>query len=137
MGKVCVPITVLPLAGSRRRGTTLEALVDTGATLSMVPTGVLRRLGIRPVDRMAVRLADGRVVHRAVGETKLQIDGKTVTSRVMFGKRNDATVLGLVALESLGLAVDPSKGKIVKGEILLLSVVERKPQGRLVDARSR
>lgn len=120
MGKVVVPIEVLPKAGSRG-GAALEALVDTGATLSMVPGTILRRLGIRPIERMAVRLADGRVVHRSVGEGRLRIDGKTLTSRVIFGKPKDAAVLGLVVLESLGLAVDPSKGKIVKGEVLLLA----------------
>ena len=121
MGKVIVPIKVLPQTGSRR-GERLDALVDTGAPLSMLPGAVLRRLGVRPTDRMAVRLADGRVVRRSIGEARLRIDGKTVTSRVIFGQQHDATVLGLVALESLGLAVDPSKGKIVKGEILLLAV---------------
>ena len=123
MGKVVVPIELLPPTGSRR-GQRLEALVDTGATLSMVPGSLLRRMGVRPIDRMEMRLADGRVVRRSVGEVRLRIDGKTVTSRIIFGRPRDATVLGLVALESLGLAVDPSKGKIVKGEMLLLAAVE-------------
>ena len=87
----------------------------------MVPGNTLRRLGVRPIDRMAMRLADGRIVRRSVGEARLRIDGKTVTSRVIFGKQHDATVLGLVALESLGLAVDPNRGKLVKGEMLLLA----------------
>ena len=128
MGKVVVPITVFPQTGSRR-GERLEALVDTGATLSMIPATALRRLGIRPTDRMAVRLADGRIVHRSVGEVKLKVNGHTLTSRVMFGKPHDATVLGLVVLESLGLTVDPSKGEIVKGEALLLSVSPKSVRG--------
>jgi predicted aspartyl protease len=78
---------------------------------------------------MEMRLADGRVVRRSVGEARLQIDGKTVTSRVIFGKPRDATVLGLVALESLGLAVDPNKGTLVKGELLLLTVAARSVKG--------
>jgi hypothetical protein len=52
----------------------------------------------------------------------LRVDGKIVTSRVIVGKPGDATVLGLVVLESLGLAVDPSKGELVKGEVLLLGL---------------
>lgn len=91
----------------------------------MIPGAVLRRLGIQPTDRMAVRLADGRVVQRSIGEARLRIDGQLVTSRVIFGKRSDATVLGLVALESLGLTVDSNRGKIVKGEVLLLPVAVR------------
>ena len=125
MGKVVVPIQILSETGAGR-AERLEALVDTGATLSMIPGAVLRRLGIRPIDQMPVRLADGRVVRRSVGEARLRIDGHRVTSRVIFGKRNDATVVGLVVLESLGLAVDPTKGKIVKGKVLLLAVESRR-----------
>ncbi|MBI3021330.1 MAG: aspartyl protease family protein [Candidatus Omnitrophica bacterium] len=121
MGKVVIPITVFA-ADRSRRGEALEALVDTGATLSMIPGDVLRRLGVHPTDQMPVRLADGRVVRRAVGEARLRVDGHMVTSRVMFGKRRDATVLGLVVLESLGLTVDPTQGRIVKGELLLLTM---------------
>jgi clan AA aspartic protease len=121
-GKVVVPLEVLSSRGARR-SEQLEALADTGATLSMVPGTILRRLGVRPIDHMPVRLADGRVVHRAVGKARLRIDGHTVTSRVIFGVRHDATVLGLVVLERLGLAVDQSRGKLVKGEVLLLGAV--------------
>lgn len=121
MGKVVVPIVLsAPTASSRSER--LEALVDAGATLSMMPAPVLRRLRIRPTDRIAVQLADGRIAHRSVGEAKLKLNGQTVTSRVMFGKPHDATVVGLVVLESLGLTVDPSKGEITKGEMLLLGV---------------
>lgn len=119
MGKVVVPIEVLPQARVQR-GLRLQALADTGATLSMIPEAVLRRLGIRPTGQMAVRLADGRVIKRPVGEARFKIDGKVAPSLVIFGKRGDATVLGLVVLESLGLAVDPRRRKLVKGEILLL-----------------
>ena len=128
MGQVVVPIVVSAPGGSRH-GETLKAFVDTVATLSMIPGDVLRRLGVRPIDEMPVRLADGRVVRRAVGEARLRVDGHVVTSRVMFGKRHDATVLGLVVLESLGLTVDPSKGKIVKGELLLLTMATQRPRG--------
>lgn len=119
MGKVVIPIEVLPRRSSRERAT-IEALVDTGATLSMIPSAVLRRLGIQPMERMRLRLANGRVVQREVGEARLKVDGHVVTSRVIFGRSHDATVLGLVVLESLGLAVDPSQGKLTKGEALLL-----------------
>ena len=124
MGKAVVPIQVLSPRG-RHVGARLDALVDTGETLSMIPSATLRRLGVRPAERIAVRLADGRVVKRSVGEARLRLDGHVVTSRVIFGQRFDATVLGLVVLESLGLAVDPTKGKIVKGEVSLLGAVPR------------
>ncbi|MFA0782616.1 aspartyl protease family protein [Fervidibacter sacchari] len=40
----------------------IEALVDTGAIYTVVPSDVLERLGITPQFRRRFRVADGRVV---------------------------------------------------------------------------
>ncbi len=44
----------------------IEALVDTGATYTVVPCNVLERLGIVPQFRRRFRVADGRVVEMDV-----------------------------------------------------------------------
>lgn len=41
-------------------GATVSALVDTGATNSMLPASFLRELGIEPVETRYARVADGR-----------------------------------------------------------------------------
>ena len=57
----------------------VEALVDTGSTFTLLPARVLERLGVAAQRRVKLRLADGRVIERAVGETKARLDGQTVT----------------------------------------------------------
>ncbi len=44
------------------RWETVDALVDTGASYSQVPSSLLQRLGIVPTDTVEAVLADGRVV---------------------------------------------------------------------------
>lgn len=55
-----VTIEIGPMDQSRFEQ--IEALVDTGATYTVVPKDVLERLGITPQFRRRFRIADGRVV---------------------------------------------------------------------------
>ena len=56
---------------------TIEALVDTGATFTVVPSPILLRLGVEPSQRARFRLADGTVIQRPIGETQVRIEGQT------------------------------------------------------------
>jgi len=47
-----------------RKAEKLEFLVDSGASFSVVPTAVLRRLGIKPIDKQVFRLANGEKIVR-------------------------------------------------------------------------
>lgn len=71
MGEVRVHIVVVnPRSGARSEEVT--ALADTGATLTVVPGEILRHLGIVPVRRVSLVLADGRRAQRDVGEAHWQ-----------------------------------------------------------------
>src|ERR1700752_1154009 len=58
LGHIYAEITVRPLAGSTKSWTG-SALVDTGATDTFLPAGVLRKLGIQPSGGRSYELADG------------------------------------------------------------------------------
>ncbi len=107
-----------PLAS--RRSETIDFLVDTGAIWSYVPRTLLRRLGIRPKFRETFELADGRKVRRLVGEATFGIDGRSGASPVVFGLARDQPLLGVVTLESLGLAVDPVRQRLRPARLLLM-----------------
>ena len=92
--------------------TSLELLVDTGALLSILPEERLRELGIEPRERRVFRLADGRQIEPEVGEARLHYDGYEGISKGVFGHKQDAAVMGVLALETLGLEVDPIKGEL-------------------------
>jgi clan AA aspartic protease len=82
-------------------------LVDTGATDSMVPGRELRRIGVAPVGRMADELADGSAHTYEFGLARIEPMGEITAGRVLFGPDDVEPLLGITALESIGLTIDP------------------------------
>jgi predicted aspartyl protease len=99
-----------PLDARREAG--IELMVDTGALYSYLPAGFLSALGIQPFEQVKFRLGDGRIIERPVGEARFIYNDKRGISKVVFAEPGDATVLGVVTLESLGLEVDPVRGEL-------------------------
>ncbi len=103
------------------RSAAVELLVDTGATISFVPAEVLASLGIEPRwTGREFETASGAVIRRSVGAASLSIDGRETITPVVFGEPDDAVVLGAVALESLGLVVDPIARRLIPRRFLAL-----------------
>ncbi len=97
----------------------IELLVDTGATLSVVPAPVLERLGVRPLGSRDFN-GFGGVVRRQTGNVTMAYDGGAAGITVVFGEPDDPPILGVTALESLGYRVDPVTGELHPTEMLLL-----------------
>ena len=91
----------------------MELLVDTGATDSVIPGALLRRLGIQSTGQKQVRFANGQCEWRRTGEVGVCLNGRTVKVPVIFGEAGDAQVLGLSALQVLGLMVDAKAGGVL------------------------
>jgi clan AA aspartic protease len=120
LGTFHYPIEIGDPQGQQFEG--LDALVDTGASYTVVPASILRRLGVTSMERRSFLLGDGRRAEREVGETRIRVDGKAVTSLVVFGDERAGPVLGAVTLESLGLAVDPINRRLILAELFLMSM---------------
>lgn len=90
----------------------IEALVDTGASDTVLPQAILRQLEIAPIDRSRYRLADGRTIEFDVGEARIRIDGSERTALVVFGPEGTATLLGATTLELFHLSVDPVEKRL-------------------------
>ncbi len=97
----------------------IEGIVDTSAVYSVVPRKILEELGIKPIERRRFR-AFGGYVERDIGEVGIELLGRRRTIVVVFGEEHDLTVLGVTALEVLGLEVDPVRGTLREAELLLL-----------------
>ncbi len=94
------------------KAATIRMLVDTGATFSVIPPGLAKILGIgRPRRMVRVRLAEGRIVRLGADVAVLQIDGRDAPATILVGKV-DEPVLGVEALEALGLVVDPKRKRL-------------------------
>jgi len=110
MGTFTVPIEIGNLDGTRFER--VNALVDTGASHTVVPRPILRTLGIQPHRRWPFRLADGRQVEYDIAQAQVRLDGDTRFTVVVFGEA-DETLLGATTLELFGLGVDPLARRLI------------------------
>ena len=83
-------------------------LIDTGATDSLAPASELSKAGIEPVGRMSYELADGSVHEYAFGLAQIEFMGEITAGRIIFGPEGVAPILGVTALESVGITIDPA-----------------------------
>ena len=87
-------------------------MVDSGAVYSVVPTAVLRSVGIEPYATETFSLANGSRVKRKIGAALFEIEGRKGPSPVIFGRRGDVPLLGAVTLEATGLSLDPLRRRL-------------------------
>jgi predicted aspartyl protease len=97
----------------------VDLLEDTGSTYTWVPRPLLEAISIKPLTTRNFRKIDGRTLKREVGEALMEIVNERATTMVVFAEKGDANVLGVHALESLGLEVDPVSKELRKAEALL------------------
>ena len=83
-------------------------LVDTRATDSMAPSDELEKLGVKQEGKMAYELADGTVREYPFGLVRIEFMGETTAGRVIFANPGVEPVLGVTALDSVGIMIDPT-----------------------------
>ena len=92
---------------------TVNALVDSGATYTMLPQSLLRKLGVEPLESRTFRVADDRHIQRGFGQTWIKIDGRPIVCPVVFSEDNSMPLLGAVTLEIFALGIDPVRGRLI------------------------
>ena len=97
-----------------------KLLADSGALYTIVPKEILRAIGVKPYGAETFTLADGSTTRREVGNAFLQIDGRQAPSPIIFGEKGDGSLLGIIALESLGFTINPRTGRLVSTPLLLM-----------------
>ena len=113
MGTFTQPLTLIGPGGERR---TVDALVDSGSTLTSVPANVLRELDVQPTRTVRLRLADGRSHDQQLGRLMVQLDGLEELTFVVFGEQESPAILGAITLETLLLGIDPVGRRLVPVE---------------------
>ncbi|NBC29145.1 MAG: aspartyl protease [Spirochaetes bacterium] len=109
MGITTVQVDVSGPTGTARK---LTLLVDSGATLSIIPDPVWRQLGLKPKRRAVFVLADGTQVTRPVSEAHFRFGEVESHSPVILGEPGDEPLMGVITLESLGVVLDPFKREL-------------------------
>jgi clan AA aspartic protease len=101
------------------RSEQIELLVDAGSTYTWVSSVVLKELKVEAKIARKFKTIDGRLLERKVGEVSIEYMNEKATRMVVFADKGDAEVLGVDALEGLGLEVDPITRQLRKAEALL------------------
>ena len=82
-------------------------LVDTGATDCLVPRSALESIGLEPKGKRSYELADGSEIRFDVTAAQVEFMGEFVGATILFGEDDAEPLLGVTALESVGIVVDP------------------------------
>jgi hypothetical protein len=88
----------------------VELLVDPTLVHSIVPTGILQRLGIHAWSERDFFLADGSRVRRKMGGVLLKHGDHVTITNVIFGDEGESARLGKLGLEALGFSLDRGQG---------------------------
>ena len=91
-----------------------EFWIDKGALYSFVPEDYLERIGIEPLAKRNLILADGRQETRLLGFCDFQIEGLegSIPCPVIFAPKGSLFLLGATALENFGVDADPIQKKL-------------------------
>ena len=82
-------------------------LVDTGATDCLVPRQHLESIGLAPQGHRVYELADSSEVRLGIAVAQVEFMGEFVGATVVFSDPESEPLLGVTALESVGIEVDP------------------------------
>jgi len=86
---------------------TVQFLVDSGATYSLLPKKVWETIGLEPQRMLSFSLADGTLIERSVSEAFVIFPQGEAHTPVILGEEGDEALLGVVTLEILGLVFNP------------------------------
>ena len=106
MGMTQVTVTVRNPAQTEKAWEGLF-LVDTGAVDCLVPRKHLEAIGLQPRAKRTYELADGSEVKMDIAGAEVEFMGDVVWTTVIFGADDAEPILGVTALESVGIEVDP------------------------------
>ena len=102
----------------KTRSCTLNALVDTGASYTLIPAALLDDLGVARRETLTFRLADGSSREFDIGWAEMELEGRVKPVHVVFGPEN-RILLGAMALEAFALAADARNRRLVPADLTL------------------
>ena len=87
-------------------------LVDSGAYDSLVPRDKLEEIGMKPKGKRTYELADGTEKKMDVAVAEIEFMGDMTGGLIIFGDPGTEPRLGITALESVGIEIDPQNQRL-------------------------
>jgi clan AA aspartic protease len=113
MGKVIEKVRLTSLFDPKK-SVEIEAVIDTGATMVVLPKNLVRELGLEKIEDVKVKYADGRVERKKVyGVVRLELKGRIGNFDVLAENEEVQPLIGQIVLERLDLIIEPSTRKLI------------------------
>jgi len=101
------------------RSISVKALVDTGATLTVIPRRIADGFQLPVIGRRRIAIAKGVTeLDECIGV--VEVMGRKAYTHILVSDYVDAVLIGVVTLEILGLEVDPVMGELKEAKIYVL-----------------
>jgi clan AA aspartic protease len=113
MGRVVEKIRITNLLDPTK-STEIEALIDTGAMMLVLPQNIVDELGLRKMREVKVRYANNsREIKAIYGVATVEIEGRAGEFDVLAEPEGSQALVGQIILEQLDLIVDPVARKVL------------------------
>jgi len=101
-------------------------LVDTGAIDCLVPRQHLEAIGLKAKGQRVYELADGSEIKMDITIGQIEFMGEIVGGTIIFGDADTEPILGVTALASVGIEVDPQNQRLKRMPAIRLKRMRRK-----------
>lgn len=96
------------------RSVEINALVDSGATMLMLPQEVVERLGLRVRGKVIVNYADERKEERPrAGIVTVRVGERDTDVDCIVGQPNSEALVGQIILEAMDLLIDCTNQRLI------------------------
>jgi len=105
MGHIEVEVTLSDI--QQTKSIKINALVDTGATLSVIPEEISKELNLSKTGEKAKVLTAKGIEKLELAHANIEIMGKKRIMPVLISKEIDKVLIGVTTLEAMNLKVNP------------------------------
>jgi clan AA aspartic protease len=113
MGKVIERIKITNLL-EPTKSIDVEAVIDTGATMLVLPQNIIEKLELKKMREVSVRYANNKTEVKSIyGVVTLAMKGRAGEFDVLAEEEGCQPLVGQIVLEQLDLVVDPGTRTVV------------------------
>ena len=113
MGKVVEKVKLTSLF-EPEKSVEVDAIIDTGATMVVLPRDIVEKLGLRKMREVKVRYANNKVETKPIyGVVNIELKGRSANLDVLVEEKGSQPLIGQVLLELLDLIVEPKTRKLI------------------------
>ena len=117
VGTFSVDFVIRNRNGTQAR--TLNGVVDTGASYTVIPAQILDELGVEREETLLFSFADGFRRELPIALADIELQGRRKSVYVVFGPDDHKILLGAMALESFALAADAKNHRLIPAELTI------------------